>query len=416
MTTSKHEIHSPSSKPIIQAVPLEHNDILIQVEEYPQFNGLKLKPNNDLSLSILDNQKKLTDLNASLDKIIDAIAQNQSVLSRISTFWGELPLWLKIISGALLVIPTLAVGIVFHLWILIAASVVTLIVYTLVSLLLDNHHSNSSGTLDALKEGMTGLGNVLISVIDSLNIISQQFSQAVADMTTENERLKANVDTLSEKVNTLTQTVTNLQSTEEGLRSVHTKLETTTTKITQSLDEQTSLANASQSELNQVTLDLKKTKQQLAEKVTELELMKNELAIKVKKFESICSILNDALGTMSGTLITDKDSRVKFLQKLNDFISDTDASFDRIVDRICEAERQLAIVTEKLNLNNQLYQNLLNKQDNQLSRLEQIVDKKENQNSKITSSANALSSLGFYANRQNQYESNYMPQAVLSTC
>ncbi|HIF0302623.1 TPA: hypothetical protein ACXYLJ_002929 [Legionella pneumophila] len=53
-------------------------------------------------------------------------------------------------------------------------------------------------------------------------------------------------------------------------------------------------------------------------------------------------------------------------------------SFDQVAERICEAERKLSVVTKQLEESNQRYRKLLDRQEQQIIRLEQIdVDQPE---------------------------------------
>ncbi|CZI33469.1 Uncharacterised protein [Legionella pneumophila] len=57
---------------------------------------------------------------------------------------------------------------------------------------------------------------------------------------------------------------------------------------------------------------------------------------------------------------------------MNDFLSNKEQSFNDVAQRICEAERELCLVKEELNFSNKRYQELLERQEEVVNRLEQL--------------------------------------------
>jgi chromosome segregation ATPase len=70
-------------------------------------------------------------------------------------------------------------------------------------------------------------------------------------------------------------------------------------------------------------------------------------------------------------------------KKLEEFLTNKEKSFVEVADRICDAERKLSetqhklsLVTKQLEQNNQRYRTILDRQEQQIIRLEQMeVDK-----------------------------------------
>ncbi|OCH98308.1 hypothetical protein A8135_12185 [Legionella jamestowniensis] len=109
-----------------------------------------LSPQDELA-KIAITQEQLTQIKQSLGAIIDTMQQNDSLFSRAATFWGNLPLWQKILGGIVLTVPTLAAGIAAHIGILLAISGVTVVAYTASGIVLDDHHSCNKNIADRLK-------------------------------------------------------------------------------------------------------------------------------------------------------------------------------------------------------------------------------------------------------------------------
>ena len=186
----------------------------------------------------------------------------------------------------------------------------TLISYTLCSILLDNHYNESSLTQEELKAGIASLGDVLISMINSLETIKKQFCQEVDGFACENQRLKQNIDSLEQKIMRLTQTIEGLQETEMSLRDITSNLNITKQELTQSLEQQTLLLKSSQQELLIAQESYRTGNLELIEKVAELENVKKKMTFKISQFQSISLTLQGALECMSHTVIADKTHRL----------------------------------------------------------------------------------------------------------
>lgn len=389
--------HSPFLQNLVKSTPIPTNAI----------------PQEPLK----NNQNTLSELQDKLKVLIDTMSHNQSLLSRIASFWGELPLWQKIIAGFVLTVPCFVLGIVANIWGLIAVSVFTLIAYTTCSLLLDNHYQNSTQTSDGLKTGMASLGNVLLTLIDSLEVLQQQFSQAVDDLTMENHRLKENINHLEYQVGLLTQHVADLQETERGLRTIRDELEATTKKMTKSLEQQMQLAQTNQDRLNQTQIEYRNAQSQLSEKILELDAVKKEMASKIEQFQVVNQVLSETVITITQAAVADEAQKAIFQEKLERFLENKEESFDRIAERICEAEHQLAEVSKQLILSKEQYQEFLERQELQIVRFENMI-KIESPESphQQSSSTKILSRIGLYAEKEaiSVDQESMVFQAVLS--
>jgi len=76
-------------------------------------------------------QINASQIKENLFKLIDKMNDNPSLLSRASLFWYSMPWWQKLIVGAVLIAPILAIGILAHIAVLITIAIMTAIVYTI---------------------------------------------------------------------------------------------------------------------------------------------------------------------------------------------------------------------------------------------------------------------------------------------
>ena len=142
----------------------------------------------------------LEETKSELFKLIDAMKRNPSYLSRAAEFWGKIPLWQKIIGGLVLTAPTIVLGIVFHIGILIAIFCMTLFTYINGSLLLDNHSNTTNNTGKSLKEGVGGLVDLFGELVARLNGIANDLRERINQLSSQIERLGNSNQTLIEQI------------------------------------------------------------------------------------------------------------------------------------------------------------------------------------------------------------------------
>ncbi|CEK11463.1 LegC2/C7 family Dot/Icm T4SS effector [Legionella hackeliae] len=354
-------------------------------------------PQDELAKIAL-TQQQLGQIKQSLGTIIDTMQQNDSLISRAANFWGNLPLWQKIVGGIVLTVPTLAAGVAAHIGILLAISGVTVVAYTASGIVLDDHHSCNKNIADRLKEGIFCLADVLEITIAALDKIRENLAKEIDRFRSENDRLTKSIDTFNAQMDCLTNQVEVLTATAELLKKQKEDLEQTTETLQKTVQDNDNLLRANHDELTQLKKDYEKNKIHLSEKVGELAQVRSSLGLEVQKAKKIAAALQGTVQTLSETVIADGDQRLVFQQRLDKFLSDEKMSFASIADRICKAERELAEVKEELKHSNERYEQLLQRQELQVERLEKL-------DIKAVPTPNAakqvsVSQLGFYAAKQ----------------
>lgn len=355
------------------------------------------KTNQDDLSPIDGNKKERLDIKKELEALIDAMDKNQSLLSRAARFWGELPTSYKIIIGVVLLVPLFVISIVAHIAVLLTISIFTFLNYTLGAVLLDNHHNTTKEDKKKLQDRVASLANILSKVIGDLDGFSQKLAINIDLVQKENGRLTTSIDQFCEQTKTLTSQVNELRDTEKVLRTAQIDLEHTSTTLKSSIEEQSKVLENTQKVLEQVVREYKENQNQLSNKTMELDDIKEKMRIEVEQAQAVVLILNGTVETLSNVVIQDKEQRVAFQKRLNEFLANKEKSFVEVADRICDAERKLSVVTKQLEQNNQRYSDLINKQTQQTIQLEQIIE--TYQSNQVPESNNGIkpSINGFYA-------------------
>lgn len=321
---------------------------------------------------ISEAQGQLSKVKESLGAIINTMTENQSIFSQAANYWGELPLWLKITGGLVLTAPTLAVGIFANVGALLAISGVTVVAYTASGIILDDHNNCSVHIVDNLKKGIFSLADVLEITIAALETIRIKFMQEIEKFKTENLKLTRNVETLGDQVETLGDQVETFIETTKSLRETKKQLEESTLELKKTVQEHSESLQESQIQLVFAKNEYEKSQIELSEKIVELRTTKELMEQDIEKARTNGMVLAKTVSTLSKAVLADEEQKVVFQGRLNNFLSDSSASFDQINERICKAERDLKLVTNELQQSNEQYRIHLERQEKQIIRLERL--------------------------------------------
>jgi uncharacterized coiled-coil DUF342 family protein len=366
-------------------------------------NNSKLKSIKESLEQFDSTQKNIKEIRRHINSIIDAIAQNRSMFTRASHYWAKMPLWQKIGIGLLVTVPTLALAIVFNMFLFYVACALTLAAYITSSYILDNHNEHDEKITDRLKEGMVSLADALESVIQSLDAISGELSNEIGVMHEHNEDLEVKLAGLCTQVKRITEQGIKLKQTEQELLAIKLGLEEKADSLGEHIEEQKELLQINQEELEQIRQEIGQNHEDLSTVIVELNKVRKELGAEITKVNTVANALQSHIKDMSDTVITDEEQRLAFQAKLEEFIKNKEESFNKIADRIFATERELSFVKDELNRNNKRNRDLLERQEKQIDRIEKT-------SAQCTSalppkSAQTLKMLGLYASDEHVYES-----------
>jgi ABC-type transporter Mla subunit MlaD len=337
--------------------------------------------------NLRNSKVKLSKIQEELEKLIDAMAQNPSILSRVSNFWGKIPLWQKIIAGIILIAPPLVLGFFIHAIVCFVISAFALASYVSSSVVLDDHYTHTQYSTKNIKTGVTSLAEGLDVIMDSLEQISQALAEQVDLFAEENKKFGENVTTLKTRNEELIQEVEKLKHIEKKLRLSQRELEATCTALKASVQEQTSLLEETQTALNQITIDYAQNQRQLEDKTKELEQINASLHSEVEKYKNAQHTLKAALEVMAETATKDQSQKEAFFGKLTDFIEKNDSSFLELSQTFRTEVAKLKETQKKYEEQIGEYAQLIARTDTQVKQLEQ---------------ASLLTNHGFYAKSATQ--------------
>ncbi|MDI1351538.1 MAG: hypothetical protein PSV35_02035 [bacterium] len=344
---------------------------------------------------IVKSKKELSQIQQNLDDLLHAMSQNPSMLARAATYWGTIPVWQKVLGGVVLIAPTFVIGIAAQIAVLFALSIFTLITYVSGSVVLDDHHIHNINTTKNLRIGVLNLAEALETVINTLEKISEQLAKHLDEFAQENKKLNVSIKALNNLNKNLAQEIDELKETAKKLHHTEKALQKTCFTLKNSILEQTNLLEETQADLKRVQADYEANQQLLKEKISELDKVNTKLNIDIEQHKKIGQTLQVLVTSLMETMSGDEAQRHAFKEKLDVFVTDKEASFTLIVDRICEAEKELVKVKEQLKQTTSRYDELVNRAEGQIERLEKLPRAKH-----AMRVAGALNHLGVFTQPQ----------------
>ncbi len=337
----------------------------------------------------------------SLQDTVKSMEKNPSIFSRAAEYWGELPLWQKIIGGVALTVPTLIIGIAAHIGFLLALCGVTAVTYTAGGLILDDHHKCSTSAVESLQKGILGLADLLELTINALDIIRQQLAAEIQKFVKENARLAENIDALSERIDAIDRQVIATSKVNETLTETKDGLVAVSDSLKEGVTQQANVLKQNQEKLDRIIGAYSASQKELAEKILEVQKVRLELGEDLERAKTITSSLQIALSQLAGSALGNEEQRLAFQKKLESFIENKEASFLQIIDRICDSERRLALVQIELESSNKRYQELLEIQGGHIEILRMLSTQPPSEQTPKTSLVGELlSKNGIYAAKQ----------------
>lgn len=299
-------------------------------------------------IQYLKNSKtKLTQIQQELEKLIDAMTQNPSILARVANFWGRLPLWKKITAGMVFILPPLILGIFTQLLVGLVVTAFALITYVGSSVVLDDHYTHTQYSTKNIKSGVTSLAEGLDVIMNSLEQISQALAEQVDFFSNQNSHFSDNLTDLTVRNEELTTEVEKLRQIEKKLAHTQAELESTCALLQESVQEQTAQLTETQSLLNKVTIEYANNQKHLEEKIKELADINASMSAEITQFKITQKTLQASLAIMAETATKDEQQKNAFFNKLDAFIKHNDISllemsevFQREVEQLKTAKNK----------------------------------------------------------------------------
>ncbi|KTC80945.1 inclusion membrane protein A [Legionella cherrii] len=393
--------------------PEQYNESAILAIEEPASKEIKDKLKNlnetdqDKLVKITITKEIFEQIKKSLQDTIKSMEKNPSMFSRAAEYWGELPLWQKIIGGVALTVPTLIMGIVAHIGFLLALCGVTAVTYTAGGIILDDHHKCSTSAIESLQQGILGLADLLQLTINALDIIRQQLAVEIQKFANENVRLTENIEALSKRIDLIDKQVMATVKINEALGETKNGLVETSEALKEGVEQQTDLMKKNQERLDRIIEGYKASQEELKQKVLEVQKVREALGADLDKAQLMISTLHATISELTEAAIGKEEQRQAFQARLDLFLSNKETSFDTIVRRICDAESKLVLVQQELEKSNARYQELLMIQEKHIDTLKTLSTLPSNQGTPPTVQppqtipvSQLLGTNGFYAQKQ----------------
>ena len=179
---------------------------------------IDVPPEIDNLSEIIKTRDNIAKVKESFMVIVDTIADNPSMLNRLSEHWGKMPTWLKVSTGLAITCPPLLAGAAAGLVSLLVLGGATGVVYTATGIVLEDHHVCNEHIKQRLREGISSITDILEITIVALDNIRLTLAQQVGKFKEENLKLAHLVTLLQDRFSTLSIEIAALENTEIQLQ------------------------------------------------------------------------------------------------------------------------------------------------------------------------------------------------------
>ncbi|HHI9989660.1 TPA: hypothetical protein ACQDQH_002757 [Legionella pneumophila] len=349
---------------------------------------------------ILKTHKKILEIKDALNNIIDSMIKKPSLLSQAAQYWNEIPLWKKISFGVLLVAPAFFIGIFVHVAVLTTLSLVTLCAYAVSSYLLDDHFADHSEGLNKLKQGIAGLGNLLSSMIELLDLLNKQFAEEMQKLKDNNSLLSCQIDSLDDQVDELNQQIEQFKATQQKLQQIQIELDKESMRLKMENQEQSKLIQTTQIQLEQVTSEYQQNQIKLSTQIVDLTESKAKIEQELERLRKCIAIFQKTTEQLTSTLSMNQEQQTAFVQKINEFISDKENRLEHVIGTISHSADALSQTKDEYKISIDRHKQLVDQYELLVKRYETIVTQMEQktENSKTKKdTAKALTQFGLYS-------------------
>ncbi|QMT61858.1 LegC2/C7 family Dot/Icm T4SS effector [Legionella sp. PC997] len=400
------EIDTPQTKPIdSEQVPIEER-VKAQLKILNEDSGQDKLQKITITKELFDEIKK------SLQNTIKSMEKNPSIFSRAAEYWGELPLWQKIVGGVVLTVPTLIIGIMAHVGFLLALCGVTAVTYTAGGVILDDHHKCSTSAVESLQKGILGLADLLELTISALEIIRKQLVVEIQKFAKENATLVENIEQLSKQIDEIDKQILATSGINKALGETKDGLEAVSSQLKDDVSLNAEFLQQNQVKLDRITEAYSNSKKELAEKIEEIKKVKLELEAELSRARMMVETLSSTVKELSNTVIGE-DQRNAFKEKIDAFIQQKEGTFLGIATDFERSGQKFKQVQQELETTNGKYEELLKKQEEHITVLATLRNQAPTEQMPRTSFGELLGKNGIYATKQETPTQDGTPSSSL---
>jgi hypothetical protein len=319
---------------------------------------------------IIETKNQIAQVKKHLSTIIDSIAANPSLISGWSQFWGDMPLWKKVGTGAAITVPAILTGVAASLTPLLVLGGVTGIAYTASGMVLQDHFECSENIKQRLRDGISSIADILEITIVALDNVRVRLSEQIGRFKEANADLAKKVGTLQDQINTLSIKIEILIGTSTVLDSLKSRLELRVYQLEQDSEQQKDLLDSAQKELTATITDYKNNQKNLEHEVTELRRVRVEMFDEIAKTKKVSEALQAVIGDLSEQVVENNAQKQVFNSRLHQLCDKEEQSVRTVVDRLSKTQQELDDAKKSLCANNKQNKELLARQEVLIQKIE----------------------------------------------
>jgi DNA repair exonuclease SbcCD ATPase subunit len=319
-------------------------------------------------------EDELSKIQKDIDTLIESIANNPSVLSRVSRYWGNISLWKKIITGVALTVPLLLIGLFFQQITCVILSITIALGFAGLGYVFDDHHKQNQHNTLNIKSGVFSLAEGLDLIKNALKRIRDALSDQIGHFTQENTVFEKHVGAIGKEGESLAKQVERLKLSEKKLASTVNGLSDSNQELKKELETQSKLLDESQAELNRARAHYTQSLQELQTEIERLNELNNRFSDDSTNSKAIAQALRQSHKSFLEVMSTDAKTQAGFLGRLDAFINGKDPSLLQLTESVSEANKRCDEYQKRLQSALNECEQLLKRNKGLVSQLETLVD------------------------------------------
>lgn len=323
---------------------------------------------------------ELEGIKKQLSDMIDVMAECHSLFAAAARYWGELPLWQKIVGGLVVTVPTLLLGVLTMIGAIITFSICSLFVYAGLGYILDNHFASTSTTTAGLKTGVFGLADLLGTVVQSLQEIKKHMGEGVETLGNHNVALGNNVTNFEGKIGEMSEQVKALEGSAEAMAEAKRQLEQASVGLQQTIAEKARVTGEQDQFLNNTRSQLDKSLKDIASKFDSFASDEKKLKAHIEQLKLVNNSFSGIVAAFNNSMGLDEAKKAEFMAKIEEMLSCKSIGLETFSNRLAEQQReidsltqQLASVTDDLNRALATHNEVADKNTRNADRFERLI-------------------------------------------
>lgn len=309
------------------------------------------------------SKDELGELKSVVFKILSSVKPKQSIINRVTNYWIKTPLWLKLLIGIVLVVPLIALGIIFNIVSFILMGIYVGTLFTASWYFISEHSKEvifEKNEIDVLVSPSIEKVNNALNKLDSL---SGDFLDELGILQLRKKELETSVSEVTKQRENSEKLLTDLQKIECGLNDDVMNFSERINSLNKKRDLQVVLFDENKTKIKQVNQERAIKEKQLRKEIEDLNSLNEELASTNNTLDAFIQQTKTISVALVDQTNLDKQKKTILKEKLEKFATEKENILEesnKLQDKSLEILRETKKTSEEIKAYKDKFQALYN--------------------------------------------------------